>query len=765
MKNREKDLLMLRAVEHAKKSEYDKAISVIDQILKEEPNEPLAIFNKAFTLRTAGRITEAENFFHYLLDIEPDSAGAHHQLGIIMMEKGDLNRALTHFTQATQIRPMLNESWFERGAVLMKLSRFKEAEEILRQGSVFDPDNTAIWDQIGVCCQNEGNFAEAIRCFNHAIELNHTNIQVYFHKAHLFEQMGKRKEEITCYEEIIKFDPENLFAWLKKGLALMLSGEYEYSIRCLSLATRLEDPGYMPFLLKGLVLAVLDRFEEAILCFEQAYALSPLESDVSVHLGKAYGSCNRAEDALGAFERVLCMNPDHSEAREGKARALFHLKRWDELCTLCSQCRISDRKNSLWYLLEARCRAWFLGEQEMGLLIIEEGLQLIDDDENLLSLKSDILADMNMNAEAIETLTTGILKNPDSVALLYRSATLHANPGKYHIAASYLDHIHRLRPEDGQVLYLAGEAYERMGDIDTALERYTSAIAEDPTNPLIWLVRGRLLLDLGHFEDAVVSARQAALLSDNWFDAWFLLGKAEKEAGYFKDARKTLTYVTQIKPEDPDGWSLLGDVLYKIHEPKAARIAYDRALVIDKYHMDARVGKIGALLFVGDEDGAMAEYDISLSLRGDNFWDLLGKANIFIDSERYEEAFSYLEKAQKHVGSDPGALSHLANRWCDLCEFARADAIYEKSLEIDPDNAEVWRWRGQELKDANKYTQAIACFERALEIDPKDDDSYWAIKNCQDVLDGKVKPLILSLKRQHLLKSETLPKEGSKQDG
>ncbi|PKL60341.1 MAG: hypothetical protein CVV33_03185, partial [Methanomicrobiales archaeon HGW-Methanomicrobiales-4] len=356
--------------------------------------------------------------------------------------------------------------------------------------------------------------------------------------------------------------------------------------------------------------------------------------------------------------------------------------------------------------------------------------------------------------DAVDLLSGGYAQDPGSVSYLFRLSTLLAGQGKYSVAAEYLDKLHQLRPEDGQILYLAGEAYEHLGDYEAALARYTSAITKRPTDPEVWFARARILLDLGEAQNAVRSARQAVSLSDDWAEAWVFLGRAEKEAGSLQESRKTLSYASVINPEDPEGWCLLGDVLFELREYPASSLAYSRALQENPSYQQARDGKIRVLCLTGEWNSALSEYDSSLIIRGENFWDLYGKGMVLLDIDRIEEAHVNLERSLRYAENDPVALFNLANAWGELNDFKRAEELYVRSLTLNPEDSRVWCVRGHSLRDTGDYSEAVICFDRALEIDPDDDEAFFGRDACLKALEGEEVPLIITgMNHQPILKN------------
>ncbi|HWQ67946.1 MAG TPA: tetratricopeptide repeat protein [Methanospirillum sp.] len=736
MEKCEKDLLMLRAVAHAQRQEFDKSLSCIDLILNQDSYDPLTLFNRAYTLRLAGKNEEAAEGFTSVLQVDPNSASAFFQLGLIESENGNMHRALAHFIDATDRMPLSSEAWYEQGLILSRMGRYREAKEIFSKGSVFGPDDDRFWDQIGLCYQKSGDYGEAIRAFDNALELKPSAEVILYHKARACEEMGRRDDEIACYDEIIRANPESIFPWLKKGLSLLLDEQYEPAIRSFSIATRLENPGHLPFLLKGLTLSILEEFETAISCFGMAYQISPDVPEISFHQGRALLSAGRSEEALCAFERVISLKPDNTEALEGKARALYQLERWDELCLLCGQARVLEPNNMVWYLLEARTRGWHTNEPDTALALIEEGLQNIGQDETLTILLADLLIKTEKRDEATAILLKGIDSVPDSIPYLFRLATQYTEMGEYQESIRILNHLHHLKPEDGQILFLAGQAHEGNGEFESALDQYTHGTTLDPLHPALWLGRARMQIELGDGDQAILSAQSAVSLSDDWYEAWIVKGKAEQLAEAPDEARKSFTRASVIQPDDPDAWTYLGELLLDQGENEIASISFLHALEADPTHTAAIAGRISALINIRDPTSALALYDQTIKGHEGLFSSVLGKAIILIRLGLIEKAITILQECDLLAGDDPGALFALADAWSMVNNFAHADILFDKGLQEDTENSEMWLMRAENLVQMNRTHDALACCERVLQIYPDDERAIEMRETCERILLG-----------------------------
>ena len=57
-------------------------------------------------------------------------------------------------------------------------------------------------------------------------------------------------------------------------------------------------------------------------------------------------------------------------------------------------------------------------------------------------------------------------------------------------------------------------------------------------------------------------------------------------------------------------------------------------------------------------------------------------------------------------------------------QYDRAIRSYDKAIEIDPKNSELWNSRGLALCHLGRHIEALVTFEIALEIDPGSIDAW-----------------------------------------
>lgn len=169
----------------------------------------------------------------------------------------------------------------------------------------------------------------------------------------------------------------------------------------------------------------------------------------------------------------------------------------------------------------------------------------------------------------------------------WRGLVLHSQ-GHYAEAIAAFQRAHSLQPADAAICADLGAAYEAQRDYLAAEEWLQKAIALAPTN-------GSLTLRLARF--------------------YVEHGLKPAGAGLLAASR-----ATELLPQSAEAWELLGWVDFMNQEWKAARIALQHAVTLDRDRPSAhyRLGEV--LRALGQEDEARREFQMALDLQPAGPW-------------------------------------------------------------------------------------------------------------------------------------------------
>ncbi len=144
------------------------AISITQQF----PNHSFSWKVLAAVLKKTGRILEALVANQKAVEITPQDAEAHSNLGNTLKELGRLEEAEASHRKAIVLKPDYAEVYNNLGITLKELGRLEEAETTYRQAIALKLDYADAHNNLGVTLQELGRLEEARESFMQALKIN-----------------------------------------------------------------------------------------------------------------------------------------------------------------------------------------------------------------------------------------------------------------------------------------------------------------------------------------------------------------------------------------------------------------------------------------------------------------------------------------------------------------------------------------------------------------------------------------------------------------
>ncbi|MDA8574953.1 sulfotransferase [Alphaproteobacteria bacterium] len=124
----------------AKTGRKSEAVDANQTAVELSPEDAEAHSNLGNTLQALGRLDEAEASCNQAIALKPDYAEAHSNLGNTLKELGRLDEAEASYTQAIALKPDFAEAHSNLGITLKELGRLDEAEASYTQAIALKPD-------------------------------------------------------------------------------------------------------------------------------------------------------------------------------------------------------------------------------------------------------------------------------------------------------------------------------------------------------------------------------------------------------------------------------------------------------------------------------------------------------------------------------------------------------------------------------------------------------------------------------------------------
>ena len=164
----------------------------------------------------------------YTLQLNPDSAIAHNNLGTVLMDQGDDEGALKEFDLAIRSNPHLMNAWINRGNILTRrgdLSGAKEADlaaiRSIDATKVLRPDDLLGYYALGERLEKEGKIEEALKTFIDAATRAPDIAEAQYNAAVMLHKHGRTEQAVEFYTKTVGLNPKMLDA--RYALAALLA--------------------------------------------------------------------------------------------------------------------------------------------------------------------------------------------------------------------------------------------------------------------------------------------------------------------------------------------------------------------------------------------------------------------------------------------------------------------------------------------------------------------------------------------------------------
>jgi len=311
------------------------------------------------------------------------------------------------------------------------------------------------------------------------------------------------------------------------------------------------------------------------------------------------------------------------------------------------------------------------------------------------------------------------------------SREVHFELGNLYYENEYFDKAHRVfknyvrdNPEDERG-YLAVGTVLMAQDTTRAIEWYQNTyrenhefgkVLDELTNILIAAEQWQQAIDL--YKDQVEND------TTDIFNQ-LRLGEIYLAKGDSAQAIDIFTGVTQSHPEEWRAFYSLGQI-YFLRQAFDKSIPYYKKIVKIEEELPSGVRaeawwRLGVAHQQGNDlDAAEESYREAQSLQPNHPFTNFQLGQLLFQKNKYQEALKYLNTAVEQDPDNAVYLGTLAAVYDELGEFEKSETLYEKALEIDPENATILNNFSYSLTERDKrLDEALQMVRKALEVDPE----------------------------------------------
>jgi Flp pilus assembly protein TadD len=199
---REQRVRMTIAAELGTLGDWAAAFQAADALAQERPSDPAPRLLRGRALVHRGMEAEAERDFRRVLELDPRSAAAHAELGVLCERNHRGTEAMGHHRQAHLLAP--EEAGYTNNLAFALLLRGqpREAIPLLEEALQAEPGSARLRNNLGFALARTGDFAGAERQFR----LGGTPAQGRNNLGFAYESSGNLAQAYELYLESLRLD-------------------------------------------------------------------------------------------------------------------------------------------------------------------------------------------------------------------------------------------------------------------------------------------------------------------------------------------------------------------------------------------------------------------------------------------------------------------------------------------------------------------------------------------------------------------------------
>jgi serine/threonine-protein kinase len=276
-------------------------------------------------LRKMGHVDEAIASYRKAIELNPNLAGSHSNLGLGLSRKGQVDEAIACYRKAIELDPTFALAHNNLGAALCDFKKdYDGAIQCFQKALELQPNLATVHLSLAVALRHKGELDQALASCRKAIEIDQRNAVFHFMRGNLLTDIGKVDAAIASYRKGIELDPTEWKAYQKLGLAMYAKGDLDDATHYFRKVIELNPKSAMDHSNLGDTLRRKGQIDEAIACYRKAIELDQRSAITHNHLGATLCDIKRDYDAaIISFREAIELDPKYAEAHHNLGVALF----------------------------------------------------------------------------------------------------------------------------------------------------------------------------------------------------------------------------------------------------------------------------------------------------------------------------------------------------------------------------------------------------------------------------------------------------------
>jgi tetratricopeptide (TPR) repeat protein len=433
----------------------------------------------------------------------------------------------------------------------------------------------------------------------------------------------------------------------------------------------------------GLIQKMQGNFPEAIDKFKKCLDVYPNHSASMYEIAYIYNNLGKSEEAIPYAQKAVLLDGENEWYRLLLAKSLMDKNRFNE-ATDAFQHLVKSNPEKIDYYFMLSAALLHANKVKEALEVYDRIEEKIGVTEDICVQKERIYISLNQFDKAVAEAQKLINSSPKEINYHRMLAELYFENKKTDKAIEVCKQIFEIEPNDPQTHLMMADYYESQNENEKAFSHVKIAFQNPDLN-----IDDKIKILISYFNIPKQSASE----------------KAESDT--------LVNVLLRTHPHDAKSFSIQGDFLTRDGKNSEARDAFRKAIAFDKSRYPIWQQVLALDETLGDFSSMESESRQAIELFPSEPLPYIFNASANYQKKNYKQAIEIVNSGKDYVAGDKKLLAQfysiLGDCYNAMKEYKLSDDNYEKTLNLDPENANVmnnWAYyfslRNEKLDKAEK---------------------------------------------------------------
>ena len=209
-----------KLINHYENGQYEDAETLATSLTEQFPEHHFSWKVLGAVLKQTGRVSESLIASQKSINLNPQDAEGHNNIGVSLQEMGRLEDAEVSYRRAIALKPEFVDPHYNLSVTLQELGRIGDAEASYIKAIALKPDYAEAHSNLGNTLKERGRFEDAEASYIKAISLKPNYADVHNNLGNVLKEISRFEDAEVSYRLAIKLRPDYSEAHSNLGITL-----------------------------------------------------------------------------------------------------------------------------------------------------------------------------------------------------------------------------------------------------------------------------------------------------------------------------------------------------------------------------------------------------------------------------------------------------------------------------------------------------------------------------------------------------------------